>query len=135
MTCKQMVPICSGSIHHHFHDPTGSPNCTPPDFLEVSLPPSSTSSLLQSMVQVSSNCKKRPASNSSMATRLKVQKDRPKHQLSVVGSLLEISHISSYSVNKYIPGGFFRMSAPMLSFSNTWVGKSHPLKNSKWSRG
>lgn len=30
-------------------------------------------------------------------------------------------------LNKYIPGGFFRMSAPMLSFSNTWVGNRHPL--------
>ena len=96
-----------------------------------------------------------PCCNPSSRYHLTVRKDlppTPQRQLPSRNKLLEVhqdtpkktvdrlvvyclSHISSYSVNKYIPGGFFRMSAPMLSFSNTWVGKSHPLKNSKWSRG
>ena len=73
VTCKQMVPICSGSIHHHFHDPTNDHRIAPLRISWRYQPPSSTSSLLQSIVQVSSNCKKRPASNSSTATAVTQQ--------------------------------------------------------------
>ena len=58
---------------------------------------------------------------------LKIQRNTPKKTVDRLVVYWKYPIFQVIGLNKYIPGGFFRMSAPMLSFSNTWVGKSHPL--------